>query len=59
MPWNELSELETAQAILWEVYKEYYGVRPRNVYSEFQWNDLKFVEDEIDFITRMMESDNE
>ena len=29
--WDELSELEQAQATFWDMYKDAYGVRPRGV----------------------------
>ena len=29
--WNDLTPLEQAQAIYWDMYKEAYGVRPRGV----------------------------
>ena len=29
--WDELSELEQAQATYWDMYKDAYGVRPRGV----------------------------
>ena len=29
--WEELSELEQAQSIYWDMYKDAYGVRPRGV----------------------------
>jgi len=29
--WEELSELEQAQATYWDIYKDAYGVRPRGV----------------------------
>lgn len=31
MSWEELSPLEQAQAIYWDMYKDAYGVRPRGV----------------------------
>jgi hypothetical protein len=30
-PWNEMSTLEKGQFIHWDLYKEAYGVRPRDV----------------------------
>ena len=29
--WEELSELEQAQSIYWDMYKDAYGVRPRGI----------------------------
>ena len=29
--WNEMTELEQAQCIYWDMYKDAYGVRPRGV----------------------------
>ena len=33
--WDKLSELEQAQSIYWDMYKDAYGVRPRGVDTSF------------------------
>ena len=53
--WEEMSLHEKNQCILWDLYKNVYGYRPRNVYSEVQWNDPVFVENEIERLTQLME----
>jgi hypothetical protein len=44
--WEELSELEQAQSIYWDMYKDAYGVRPRGVDTS-TWT-LEQFEDEFE-----------
>jgi hypothetical protein len=42
--WEELSDLEQAQATFWDMYKDAYGVRPRGVDTSF-WTLEQFEEE--------------
>ena len=42
--WDELSDLEQAQATFWDMYKDAYGVRPRGVDTSF-WTLEQFEEE--------------
>jgi hypothetical protein len=44
--WEELSQLEQAQSIYWDMYKDAYGVRPRGVDTS-TWT-LEQFEDEFE-----------
>ena len=40
--WEELTQLEQAQSMYWDMYKDAYGVRPRNMnYHNWTVEELK------------------
>jgi hypothetical protein len=39
--WEQMSKLEQAQAIFWDMYKDAYGVRPRGIDTS-AWDEVTF-----------------
>ena len=51
--WDELSDLEQAQATFWDMYKDAYGVRPRGVDTS-GWT-LETFHKEFDYLGQLIE----
>jgi hypothetical protein len=54
--WDELSELEQAQATYWDMYKDAYGVRPRGV-DTTGWT-LETFRKEFDYLGQLIERED-
>ena len=54
--WEELSELEQAQATYWDIYKDAYGVRPRGIDTS-EWT-LETFRKEFDYLGQLIEREN-
>jgi hypothetical protein len=54
--WDELSELEQAQATFWDMYKDAYGVRPRGV-DTTGWT-LETFRKEFDYLGQLIERED-
>jgi hypothetical protein len=54
--WDELSDLEQAQATFWDMYKDAYGVRPRGVDTS-GWT-LETFRKEFDYLGQIIERED-
>ena len=54
--WDELSDLEQAQATFWDMYKDAYGVRPRGVDTS-GWT-LETFRKEFDYLGQLIERED-
>jgi len=55
MSWEEMSPIEQAQCIYWDMYKDAYGVRPRGVDTS-GWS-LEYFEEEFKVLGRVIEQE--
>jgi hypothetical protein len=53
MSWEEMSPIEQAQCIYWDMYKDAYGVRPRGVDTS-GWS-LEYFEQEFKHLAQIIE----
>jgi hypothetical protein len=54
--WEDMTELEQAQATYWDIYKDAYGVRPRGVDTS-DWT-LETFRKEFDYLGQIIEREN-
>ena len=47
------TELQALQALIWDLYKDVHGVRPR-YFSEQEWNDEKFLQNMYNQLVSML-----
>jgi len=54
--WEDMTELEQAQATFWDIYKDAYGVRPRGIDTS-AWT-LETFRKEFDYLGQIIEREN-
>jgi len=55
LSWEDMSQLEQAQCIYWDMYKDAYGVRPRGI-DTTDWS-LEQFEKEFEFLGKVIEQE--
>lgn len=51
----DLTPLQINQECYFNLYKSVYGFKPRGILTEDQWNDVDFLDGEIDKLAKMGE----
>jgi len=54
--WEDMTELEQAQATFWDIYKDAYGVRPRGIDTS-SWT-LETFRKEFDYLGQLIERED-
>ena len=54
--WEQMSDLEQAQSIFWDMYKDAHGIRPRGIDTS-SWTELAFTK-EFEYLATMIQDNH-